>query len=141
MSLAKSPEATGSSSSGGSMPIGVLEAVAREQVIAAGRQVVVDADVELVDVVVEDAVRDEVVVEEAGAGHVRHREQADQLAPPTGSKHDRLMILLTASTQPAGTNGLLATMLPVSSLRSPARIRAVGTVAVCDSARSVRDDW
>ena len=59
----------------------------------------------------------------------------------TGSKHDRLMILLTASTQPAGTNGLLATMLPVSSLRSPARIRAVGTVAVCDNARSVRDDW
>ena len=82
MSLAKSPDATGSSSIGGSMPIGVLEAVAREQVIAAGRQAVVDADVELIDVVVEDAVRDEVVVEEAGAGHVRHREQADQPAPP-----------------------------------------------------------
>ena len=59
----------------------------------------------------------------------------------TGSKHERLMILLTASTHPAGTNGLLATMLPVSSLRLPVRISAVGTVAVCDSARSVRDDW
>ena len=64
-------------------PVGVLEAVAREQRVAARTDAVVDADVELVDVVVEDAVRDEVVVEEAGAGHVGRREQVQQLAPPT----------------------------------------------------------
>ena len=59
--------------------VGVLEAVAREQVIASGRQAVIDAHVELIDVVVEDAVRDEVAVEETGAGNVRHRVEVDQL--------------------------------------------------------------
>ena len=48
---------------------------------------------------------------------------------------------LAASTQPAGTNGLVAFIVPVSSLRSPRRMAAVGTVAVCDSARSVRVAW
>jgi hypothetical protein len=57
------------------------------------------------------------------------------------SKHDGAMVFATASTQPARTNGLVATMLPVSSERSPAFIRAVGTVAVCDNDRSVRADW
>ncbi len=45
--------------------VGVLEAVAAEQMVAAGRQAVIDPDVELIDVVVEDAVGDEVVVEES----------------------------------------------------------------------------
>jgi hypothetical protein len=56
----------------------------------------------------------------------------------TGSMHEGLIRLLTASTQPAGTNGFDATIVPVSSLRSPLRMRSVGTVVACDSARSVR---
>ena len=71
-------------------------------------QRVVDADVELVDVVVEDAVRDEVVVEEAGAGNVGQRISVERAATPDGSKHERLTVLFTASTQPAGTNGFAA---------------------------------
>ena len=67
MSLAKSPDATGSFEDRRLVPIGVLEAVAAEHLIAVARQRVIDADVELIDVVVEDAVRDEVVVEEARA--------------------------------------------------------------------------
>ena len=52
-----------------------------------------------------------------------------------------LICFVAALTHPAGTNGLLAIMLPVSSLRSPLRIRVEGTVAVCVSARSVRVAW
>ena len=56
----------------------------------------------------------------------------------TGLMHDAAIRFATASTQPAGTNGLDAVIVPVSSLRSPWRMRSVGTVAVCDSARSLR---
>ena len=47
----------------------------------------------------------------------------------------------TASTQPAGKKGFDAFSAPVSWLKSPVRMAAVGTVAVCDSARSDRVAW
>ena len=57
----------------------------------------------------------------------------------TGSMHDGLIRRAAASTHPAGTNGFDPFIVtPVISLRSPCRIRAVGTVVVCDNARSVR---
>ena len=80
MSLAKSPDATGSFEDRRLVPIGVLEAVAAKDLIAAGAQRVIEPDVELIDVVVENAVRDEVVVEEACAGHVGQRIQLDAAA-------------------------------------------------------------
>ena len=59
----------------------------------------------------------------------------------TGSMHAGTIRRAAASTHPAGKYGLDAFSVPVSSLRSPVRMRGVGTVAVCDSARSVRDAW
>ena len=59
----------------------------------------------------------------------------------TGSMQDGATTRVVAFQQPAGTKGLDATTAPVSSLRSPLRMRIVGTVAVCDRARSVRVAW
>ena len=44
-----------------------------------------------------------------GAGNRLNNRAADE------SKHERLIVFATASTHPAGTNGLDATMFPVSS--------------------------
>jgi hypothetical protein len=59
-------------------PVRVLEAVADKHLVARP-EVVVGADVELVDVALQDAVGDEVVVEEARAGHVWQRIEVDEL--------------------------------------------------------------
>ena len=77
----------------------------------------------------------------ADIGTIVDQRQVQDL-PLLGRRYSELAFLTPGVVAaPAGTNALLATMLPASSDRSPAFMRAVGTVAVCESERSVREDW